>query len=140
MSADPIPVTSPHAAYEQHRAEYDAAYRRVMDSGRYILGDEVRAFEREFAAQFELGQGIGVASGTEALWLALRAVGIGDGDEVIVPALTASATVAAIVEAGARPSLADVVESDLNLDVDALERHLTQRTRGVVAVHLYGNP
>lgn len=135
-----IPVTSPHAAYEHYRAEYDAAYRRVMDSGRYILGDEGRAFEAEFAAQFGLGEAVGVASGTEALWLALRALGVGAGDEVIVPALTASATVAAIVECGARPVFAEVAEHDLNLDPLRLERHLTPRTRAVVAVHLYGNP
>ncbi len=135
-----IPVLSPHAAYINHRVEYDTAYRRVMDSGRYILGDEVRAFEAEFAAQFNLGEAIGVASGTEALWLALWAVGVGAGHEVIVPALTASATVAAIIERGARPVFADVAEHDLNIDPGQVMRLVTPQTRAVVAVHLYGHP
>ncbi len=135
-----IPVTSPHAAYAHYRAEFDAAYHRGMDSGRYILGAEVRAFEGEFAAQFGLGEAVGVASGTEALWLALRAVGIGAGDEVLMPALTASATAAAAVECGARPVFADVAAYDLNLDPKQLARHLTPHTRAVVAVHLYGHP
>lgn len=135
-----IPVAAPHAAYTRHRAEFDAAYHRVMDSGRYILGSEVRAFEAEFAAQFELGTAVGVASGTEALWLALRALGLGPGADILLPALTASATAAAVLETGARPVFADVSAADLNLDPDRLARHLTPQTRAVVAVHLYGHP
>src|SRR4030065_1659034 len=87
-----IPVASPRAAYEHYRAEFDAAVRGVMSSGRYILGQEVETFEAEFAAYLGAHYAIGVASGTEALWLALRAVVIPDGDEVIVPSLTARAT------------------------------------------------
>ncbi len=135
-----IPVANPHAAYELYHAEFDAAYRRVMDSGRYILGSEVQAFETEFAQAFSLGEAVAVASGTEALWLALRALQIGGGAEVIVPALTASATAAAVVEAGAHPIVADVADRDLNLDAADVERRLTARTQAVVVVHLYGNP
>src|SRR5688572_10360038 len=102
-----IPVASPLAAYHHHRAELDAAWQRVMDSGRYILGPEVAAFEGEFAARIGVAAALGVANGTEALWLALRAVGVQPGDEVMVPSLTASASVAAIVEAGAVPVFAD---------------------------------
>lgn len=135
-----IPVAAPLAAYHRYRAEFDSALNRVMASGRYILGPEVAAFEAEFAGQFDLGNGIGVASGTEALWLALRGGGVERGGDVIVPALTASATVAAVVEAGCRPVFADVSPGDLNLDPDDLAARVTPRTRAVVAVHLYGHP
>jgi dTDP-3-amino-3,4,6-trideoxy-alpha-D-glucose transaminase len=135
-----IPFANPLAAYQHYRAEIDEAIQRVMNSGRYILGPEVEAFEAEFAAQMGARFAVGVASGTEALWLALRAVGIAEGDEVIVPSLTASATVAAIVESGAIPVFAEVRDSDLNIDPAPLEKLLTPRTRAIVAVHLYGNP
>ena len=135
-----IPVASPLAAYQRYRDELDAAWQRVMESGRYILGPEVAAFEAEFAALAGAAEAVGVANGTEALWLALLAVGIGPGDEVLVTSLTASATVAAIVGAGAAPVFVDVRERDLNIDPALLAQRLTPRTRAVVAVHLYGNP
>ncbi|MCC7360383.1 MAG: DegT/DnrJ/EryC1/StrS family aminotransferase [Anaerolineales bacterium] len=135
-----IPVAAPHAAFSRHRAALDAAYRRVLDSGRYILGPEVAAFESEFAAQYELGAAAGVANGTEALWLALRAAKVGPNDEVILPTLTASATAAAVVECGARPVFADVAPADLNLNPTELAKHLTPHTHAIIAVHLYGNP
>ncbi len=135
-----IPFASPLAGYQHYRAEYDAAYQRVMASGRYILGTEVAAFEAEFASHCGARFAAGVASGTEALWLALRALSIGRGDEVVVPSLTASATVAAIVEVGAVPVFVDSRRSDLNLDPSLLLGCLSGRTRAVVAVHLYGNP
>lgn len=135
-----IPVASPLAAYHRYQAEFDSAWQRVMASGRYILGNEVAAFEAEFAQSVSTLAAVGVANGTEAVWLALRAVGLQPGDEVMVTSLTASATVAAIVEAGAVPVFVDVREADLNLDPALLAGHLTPRTRAVVAVHLYGNP
>jgi dTDP-4-amino-4,6-dideoxygalactose transaminase len=135
-----IPFAHPLAAYHHYRAEIDEVIQRVMNSGRYILGPEVEAFEAEFAEQMGARFAVGVASGTEALWLALRAVGIAAGDEVITPSLTASATVAAIVESGAVPVFAEVRDSDLNIDSVPLEKLLTPRTRAIVAVHLYGNP
>ncbi len=135
-----IPVANPLAFYQRHRAEMDAAWQRVMNSGRYILGPEVEAFESEFAAYVGANFAVGVASGTEALWLALRAAGLQDGDEVILPSLTASATAAAVVEAGARPVFAEVDDATLNLDPAKLESRITPRTRALVAVHLYGNP
>jgi dTDP-4-amino-4,6-dideoxygalactose transaminase len=135
-----IAVANPLAAYHHYRAEMDAALRRVMGSGRYILGPEVEAFQSEFAAYLGVAHAVGVASGTEALWLALRASGVGDGDDVIVPSFTASASVAAVVETGATPVFAEVRSSDLNLDPNILESLLTERTRAIVAVHLYGNP
>jgi dTDP-4-amino-4,6-dideoxygalactose transaminase len=135
-----IPVANPLAAYQRYQPELDAAFRRVMRSGRYILGPEVAAFEAEFAAYLGVRFAVGVASGTEALWLALRALELRPGDEVVVPSLTASATVAAIVESGAVPVFAEVRDSDLTIDAAKLESLLTDRTRVILPVHLYGNP
>jgi dTDP-4-amino-4,6-dideoxygalactose transaminase len=135
-----IPVANPLAAYRRYQPEFDLAFQRVMRSGRYVLGPEVEAFETEFAAYLGVRFAVGAASGTEALWLALRAAGVGAGDEVIVPSLTASATIAAIVESGAAPVFAEVRDSDLTLDPARLEPLLSARTRAVVPVHLYGNP
>ncbi len=135
-----IPLASPLAAYHHYRAELDAAWQRVMLSGRYILGPEVAAFEAEFAAALGASAAVGVANGTEAIWLALRAAGLQPEDEVLVPSLTASATAAAIVELGAVPVFADVRASDLTLDPQCLPPLLSPRTRAVLPVHLYGNP
>lgn len=135
-----IPVADPRAAYLRRQAEFDAAWRRVMESGRYVLGPEVAAFEAEFAAWLGVRHAVGVASGTEALWLALRAAGLPPGAEVVVPALTASATVTAVVEAGLRPAFAELEPQALTLDPADVARRLTSRTRAIVPVHLYGNP
>lgn len=135
-----IPPANPHAAYQRYRVEIDAAVRRVLESGRYILGPETLAFEREFADWLGVRHALGVASGTEALWLALRAAGIGAGAEVIAPSMTASATLAAIVETGARPVFAELAPDTLTLDPEAVARAITPRTRALVPVHLYGNP
>jgi dTDP-4-amino-4,6-dideoxygalactose transaminase len=146
-----IPVANPLAAYQHYRPELDAAFQSVMQSGRYILGPEVEAFEAEFAAYLGVRFAVGVASGTEALWLALRALELQPGDEVIVPSLTASATVAAIVESDAVPVFAEIRDSDLTINAAQLEsllsegpqgrsRRMTDRTRAIMPVHLYGNP
>jgi dTDP-4-amino-4,6-dideoxygalactose transaminase len=133
-----IPQANPRANYLAHQAEIDAAIRRVLHGGRYINGPEVEAFESEFAAFTGATHAVTVASGTEALWLALRAVGVGPGDEVITVSLTASATAAAIVEAGARPVFVDVCDDDLTLDPARLQAAITPRTRAILPVHLYG--
>lgn len=135
-----IPCADPHAGYVAHRAEIDAAITRVLESGRYILGPEVAAFERELAAYVGVAHGIGVGSGTEALHLALRACGIGPGDEVITVAHTAVATVAAIELAGATPVFADIDPGTYTLDPERLEAAIGPRTKAVIAVHLYGHP
>ena len=124
----------------RHRAELDAAYARVMDSGRFILGPEVEAFEREFARYVGAAHAVGVASGTDALHLALRAVGVGTGDEVVTVAHTAIATVAAIEMAGAVPVFVDVDPVHFTLDPARVEAALSARTRAIVPVHLYGQP
>lgn len=137
-----IPQTSPLAGYEARRTEIDDALARVLTSGRYLLGPETEAFEREFAAWVGGGtrECVSTASGTEALHLALRACGVGkgNGDEVITVSHTAVATVAAIELCGARPVLVDIRAEDFNLDPAGLDAALSPRTRAVVPVHLYG--
>jgi len=130
----------PKAGYLAHKEEIDAAIARVVESGSYILGPEVEAFEREFADYCESKYCVGVANGTEALQLSLRALGIGPGDEVITVSHTAVATAAAIEMAGASPVFADVKEKNYCIDKHSVEQHLTPRTRAIIAVHLYGHP
>ncbi len=120
--------------------EIDAAIARVLASGQFILGPEVRAFEREFAAYCGIEHAVGVDSGTSAIQLALLACGIGPGDEVITVSHTAVATVAAIDLTGARPALVDIDPTRFTLDPAKLESALSPRTRAILPVHLYGCP
>ena len=135
-----IPQTDPRAAYEAQADEIDAAVARVLRGGRYLLGPETEAFETEWAHYVGVAHAVTAASGTDALHLALRACGIGPGDEVITVAHTAVATVAAIDLCGATPVLVDIEPSCFNLDPAALDGARTNRTRAVVLVHLYGQP
>jgi dTDP-3-amino-3,4,6-trideoxy-alpha-D-glucose transaminase len=120
--------------------QIDAAARRVLESGRFILGPEVRAFEEEFAAWLGVEHTVGVASGTDAIHLALRACGIGPGDEVITVAHTAVATVVAVEMAGARPVLVDVDPETYTMDPAACRAAISPRTKAILPVHLYGHP
>jgi dTDP-4-amino-4,6-dideoxygalactose transaminase len=138
-----IPQTDPKAAYLAQRAAIDAAIQRVLERGRYILGEEVAAFEREFAAYIGVRHAIAVASGTDALVLALKAIGVGPADYVATVSHTAVATVAAVELAGARPLLLDIDPASCTLDPAALERVLAAppgRIAAIVPVHLYGLP
>jgi dTDP-3-amino-3,4,6-trideoxy-alpha-D-glucose transaminase len=117
-----------------------AAIDRVIASGWYVLGPEVEQFETEFAAACGARLAIGVASGTDAIALALRALSIGQGDEVLVPAMTAAFTALAVVAAGAQPVFVDVDARTLTIDAAACEPAITSRTRAIVPVHLYGQP
>jgi dTDP-4-amino-4,6-dideoxygalactose transaminase len=135
----------PGGAYLARKAEIDAAISRVLASGWYILGEEVRAFEAEFAAFVGVAHAVGVASGTDAIELSLRALGIGRGDAVYTVSHTALATVAAIERAGATAVLVDVDSNTATLDAARLDEALTRapaspRPRAVVLVHLYGQP
>jgi dTDP-4-amino-4,6-dideoxygalactose transaminase len=123
---------------EALRPELDAAFARVLDSGWYILGREVTAFEQEFAAFCGAAHCVGVASGAEALYLALAALGIGPGDEVITVANACMYEVAAILQAGARPVLVDVDPATQTMSPVALAAAITPRTRAIVPVHLFG--
>lgn len=133
-----IPFAQPLAQYRAHKTAVDAAIARVLDSGTYIMGEEVAVFERGFAAYCDSPCAVGVGSGTEALVLALKALGIGAGDEVITVAHTAVATVAAVLAIGAVPVLVDVDPVYYTLDPEMLERALSPRSKAVIAVHLYG--
>lgn len=135
-----ILCANPREQYLAHQSEIDAAIAHVLEKGWYILGEEVRAFESEFAAYVGVQHGIGVGSGTDALHIALAACGIGPGDEVITVSHTAVATVAAIEMAGATPVLVDIEPDFFTLDPDRLEEAITPRTRAIIPVHLYGQP
>lgn len=135
-----IPLVDLQAQHEELRAEVEAAAVRVLRSGRYALGPEVEAFEHEFAGYCGTRHAVGVSSGTSALVVALTACGIGPGDEVITVPFTFVATVAAIRQAGARARLVDVAAPALTMDPAAVEQAVTERTRAIVPVHLYGQP
>lgn len=120
-----ILCSNPKAQYLSYKEEIDAALLRVLDKGQYILGEEVKAFEEEFARYIGISYGIGVGSGTEAIHLALIACGIGAGDEVITVSHTAVATVTAIVLAGAIPVLVDIEEDYYTIDPLKIKRALT---------------
>jgi len=117
-----------------------AAIERVVRRGWFVLGPELEAFEKEFAAACGAAHAVGVGSGTDALALALRAAGVGAGDEVITPPLSAAYTALAIMLAGARPVFADIDPDRLTLDPRATEAAVTPRTRAIMPVHLYGQP
>lgn len=126
------------AQYEPLRPEIDLAVKGVFDTGRFILGPEVEAFEKEIAALHSVPCGIGVASGTDALMLVWRALGLTAEDEVIVPSMTFLASGSSVRLAGAKPVFVDVEPDTLNIDVEAARAAITPRTRAILAVHLYG--
>ena len=138
MADRPVPLCDVNAQYQALRAELDAAVLRVLASGQAINGPDVAAFEAEAAAYCGAAHAVGCADGTTALLLALTALGIGPGDEVIVPAFTFFATVGSVVRCGARPVFADIDPGTYNLDPGQVERAVTERTRAVIPVHLYG--
>lgn len=120
-----------------YQEEFEKKALEVLRSGWYVLGKEVEQFEKEFAAYTGSAHCVGLASGLDALWLAFRVLGIGEGDEVLVPANTYIASVMGITINGATPVLVEPDEF-YNIDADALEKHLTDKTKAVLAVHLYG--
>src|SRR5947207_10874582 len=133
-----VPFLELRPAYEELRAELDAAYRRVMDSGWYLLGKELEAFELEFAAYCGVNHCIGVGNGLDALHLILRGYGIGTGDEVLVPTHTFIATWSAVSYAGATPVPVEPDERTYNINSDLIEPAVTPRTKAIIAFHLYG--
>jgi dTDP-4-amino-4,6-dideoxygalactose transaminase len=140
MAPFAVPFNDLRPRFAADPAGYRAAVERVFARGRYILGPEVEAFEAEFADHLGGGHSVGVANGTDAIELSIRAAGIGPGDEVITVAHTAVATVCAIERAGARPVFVDIRPDDYAIDPKAIPAAVTTRTRAVVAVHLYGQP
>jgi dTDP-4-amino-4,6-dideoxygalactose transaminase len=133
-----VPFLDLKVPYLELKEELDAAYKRVMESGWYILGEEVACFEREFAAYCGVRHCVGVGNGLDALHLILRAMEIGPGDEVIVPANTYIATWLAVSYAGATPVPVEPDERTWNIAPGRIEEKITDRTRAILAVHLYG--
>jgi dTDP-4-amino-4,6-dideoxygalactose transaminase len=142
--ASSIGQTNPKANYHAHKADIDAAVSRVFESGWYILGQEVEAFEQEFAAYVGTRHAVGVANGTDALQLALRACDVGPGDLVFTVAHTAVATAAAIDLCGAVPVFVDIDPATFTMDPNDLERAIGERSgasmKAVIPVHIYGHP
>jgi dTDP-4-amino-4,6-dideoxygalactose transaminase len=137
-SPEAIPMLDLRAQYDSIAPEIHAAIDEVLAAQQFVLGPRCEAFEQEVAQVCGTRHGVGVASGTEALELALHASGVGAGDEVIVPAFTFIATGSAVTALGARPVFADIEPATFNLDPSQLEMHITPRTRAIVVVHLFG--
>ncbi len=126
--------------FEDGSKEYEEAMLRVLRSGKYILGDEVASFEAKFASYIGVKHAIGVGNGTDALAIALKACGIGEGDEVITTPFTFFATAEAIAYVGAVPVFVDIDEKTFDIDVSLVENAITSKTKALLPVHIYGNP
>jgi dTDP-3-amino-3,4,6-trideoxy-alpha-D-glucose transaminase len=139
LSTTSVPLFDTRTPLEPLRPEIDAKLAEVLDDSRFILGPEVDAFEAEFAEYVGAEHGIGVANGTDAITLALRAMGVGPGDEVVVPSFTFYASAEAIPLTGARPVFCDVDPETFCVTPETVRAALTPRTKAVIAVHLFGN-
>jgi dTDP-4-amino-4,6-dideoxygalactose transaminase len=135
-----IPFLDVGSSYRELREEIDSAVHRVLASGRYIQGEEVESFESNFAGFVEAQHCVGVANGLDAIYLALRALGVGVGDEVIIPAHTFIATWLAVTNCGATPVPVEPELDGFNIDPTLIEAAITKRTKVVIMVHLYGQP
>jgi dTDP-4-amino-4,6-dideoxygalactose transaminase len=135
-----VPFLDLKSPYRALKAEIDTAVSRVLNSGRYILGTEVESFENEFALYCQANHAIGVGDGLSALQLALRSMGVGPGDEVIVPSNTYIATWLAVTQCGAIPVPVEPDPSTHNIDPILIQRAITSRTKVIIPVHLYGQP
>jgi dTDP-3-amino-3,4,6-trideoxy-alpha-D-glucose transaminase len=135
----PVPLFDPATPLQGLRRRVGEAIDDVLDRGQFILGPEVAAFEEEFAKYVGAGHAVGVANGTEALTIALRALGVGPGDEVVVPSFTFYASAEAVPPTGARPVFCDVDPESFCVTPETVKAALTPRTKAVIAVHLFGN-
>ena len=135
-----IPMVDLKVKYRKHKEEFDNAVIGVMESGMFIMGPEVSAFEREIEAYYGMKHAVGVASGTDALLIAALSLGIGKGDEVIVPAFTFIATSVIVIRAGATPVFADINPDTFTLDPEDIRKKITPKTKAIIPVHLYGHP
>jgi len=140
MRVPRTPLVDVRAQYAALIPELKERFADVVDAGVFILGPNVRAFEEEAAARLGVPHAIGVANGTDALALALRGIGVEEGDEIVCPAFTFYATAEAIAAIGATPVFADIDAVTLNLDPGDVERRLTERTKAIMPVHLFGQP
>jgi dTDP-4-amino-4,6-dideoxygalactose transaminase len=136
----PIPLVDVKAQYAPLIPELRRAFDEVLEGGQFVFGPNVSAFEEEAARYLGVRETVGVANGTDAIWLVLESLGIGDGDEVICPAFTFYATAEAIVRAGATPVFADIDPVTLTLDPERVAERITPRTKAIMPVHLFGRP
>lgn len=138
MDSVHIPFADLRPMHNEIRSELDRAYKRVLDKSCFIQGEECRQFEQEFAAYCETDYCVGVASGLDAIYLILKALGIGSGDEVIVPSNTFIATALAVSYTGAIPVFVEPQLDTYNIDAGRIEENITPKTKAVIAVHLQG--
>ncbi|HTL69814.1 MAG TPA: DegT/DnrJ/EryC1/StrS family aminotransferase [Candidatus Eisenbacteria bacterium] len=136
----PVPFFDLSAQNKTLKAELNAAWKRTVDSREFILGKDLKAFEEAFADFCGVKHAVGVSSGLDALTLSLKAIGVGPGDEVVVPANTFIATALAVSQTGAKPVLCDVDEEHLLMDVPNARKAITKKTKALIPVHLYGQP
>lgn len=134
-----VPFVDLRNEYEFIREDLEKAIVRVFKKGNFILGDEVKAFEDEWARYLEVKYAITVANGTDALFIALKALGIGPGDEVIIPSFTFIATALSVTHAGAKPVLVDCLPGFYSIDPDQILQKITPKTKAIIPVHLYGS-
>ena len=135
-----IRCANPLEQYNSYKKEIDTAISSVLTKGNYILGDEVKSFEQEFSDFIGVDYGIGVGNGTDALLVALKACGVGPEDEVITVSHTAVATATSIIMSGAKPVLVDIEPNFYSIDLSKLESAITEKTKAIILVHLYGCP
>lgn len=135
-----IPMLDVKAQHEPIKEEIKQALKDILDSGQFILGPNVRAFEQEIASYYHVKHAVGLASGTDALYLCLKALNIKQGDEVITTPFTFIATAEAITYVGATPVFVDINRHALNMDVSKIEERITQKTKAIIVVHLFGQP
>lgn len=135
-----ILCANPHSQYLSHSKEIVDAVNRVFNSGSYVIGNEVSSFETAFSSYCQVKYAVGVNSGTDALYLALKALDVGTGDEVITVSHTALATIAAIIASGATPVLVDIDPQYYTIDPKQIDKVITSKTKAIIPVHLYGQP
>ena len=135
-----IRCANPLEQYNSNKEEIETAISSVLTKGNYILGDEVKSFEQEFSDFIGVDYGIGVGNGTDALLVALKACGVGPEDEVITVSHTAVATATSIIMSGAKPVLVDIEPNFYSIDLSKLESAITEKTKAIILVHLYGCP
>jgi len=135
-----IPILDLTSQYEQLKETIQEAILRVVESGQFIMGPDVKQFEQEVAQYLGVNHAIGVNSGTDALFISMRSMGIGPGDEVITTPFTFFATAEAISHVGAKPIFVDIDEHTFNINPDLIEERITERTKAILPVHLYGRP
>ena len=140
MSEIKIYFSNPKLGFVKRKAEFVQVFESVLENGNYILGNEVTAFEKEFAAYIGVNHCVGVANGTDAIAVSLKALGVNAGDEVITVSHSAVATVAAIEMIGAIPVFADIEPSTRCIDPSKIEKLISSRTKAIIPVHIYGHP